>query len=685
MDFKEFLFEIGTEEIPTGFLLPGLEKLKNIFNDFLKEKQIQFGQIKTFGTPRRMAILIENIALKQEDVIIEKLGPAKKSAFDTEGKPTKVAEGFAKSQGVELEDIKIVTTDKGEYISVKKEVKGEYTFDILKENLPTLIKKLIFPKNMRWGCENISFVRPIHWLLSLFDGKVVPFTYGSINSGNLSYGHRFMAPESFEVTNSESYLNLLNKKFVIPDIETRRELIVDKVSKLSQKLGGESILDQSLLETVTNLVEYPFPVEGKIEEEFLKLPEEVIITSMKVHQKYFPVYKNGKLLPNFITVSNTDAKDLSIVSKGNERVLKARLNDAKFFYNEDKKHTLDHFTERLKKVVFQRDIGTSYEKMERFRDIALYITSLLKPEIKSIVERAAYLCKGDLESSMVYEFPELQGLMGKYYAINEGERVEVAEAIYEHYKPKFAEDTIPDSDAGAFISIADRVDTITGFFAIGKIPSGTADPYALRRHAIAIIRIIIEKGYALSLKDIFNRAKLLYNSKFKVEDQVIDKIIEFISQRFENLMVEKFSHDAVLSVLSAGFDDIVDTLRKIQDVEKIKNYEEFRDIIVPFKRVANITKDWNDTFIEESLLVEEKELILYHSFTKVKVDFLKFKDSQNYFDALKSFTNLKNDINNFFDKVLVMDKDEKIKRNRLSMLKNIYNTFNSISDLTKIY
>ncbi len=682
---NDFLLEIGTEEIPAGFLKPGLDKFKNIFTEFLNNKKIVFNEIKTFGTPRRLIVYISNISEKQEDEIFTKTGPSKKAAFDENGNPTKAAIGFAKSQGVEPNDLETVETDKGEYVAIKKVIKGEDTFDILKENLPILIKKLVFPKNMRWGDETISFVRPIHWIVAIFNEKVIPFNYGKLKSSNISYGHRFLSSEPFEVKDFQSFKKTLKEKHVIIDIDERKEKLLTEVREIASHLSGKIEEDEDLIETVTNLVEYPFPVKGTIEDEFLKLPDEVIITPMKVHQKYFPVYnEQDKLLPYFITVSNTKAKDMDIVSKGNERVIKARLNDAKFFYDEDRKYNLEHFVERLRKVVFQKDLGTSYEKMERFRDIAIYLAENLSPEHRELTERAAYLCKGDLETNMVYEFPELQGIMGKYYALHSGEKKEVAEAIYEHYLPKFAGDEIPESNIGSFISIADRIDTIVGFFGIGKTPTGTADPYALRRHAIAIINIILGKKYNFSLKELINRTKNLYIEKFKIDEETVEKIVDFFALRFQNIMNDKFPYDVIESVLSLEFDNIYETYIKLEQMNKIKDDRDFQDIIVPFKRVANITKDWDKTVVNESLFVEPEEKDLYKTFTANKDNFIKYKKDGKYIEALKTFTNLKDDINKFFDNVLVMDKDEKIKINRLNLLKNIYNTFNTIADLTKI-
>ncbi len=682
---KNFLLEIGTEEIPAGFINPALEKFKEIFEKFLSNESLFFEKIEIYGTPRRLVLSIKDLIEKQNDTVLEKTGPAKKVAVKDNGEFAKPAIGFAKSQGVDVSDLFFVTTDKGEYVAVRKTVKGRYTFDILKENLPFLINKLVFPKNMRWGSESVSFARPVHWILALFGKETVPFAFGSVNSSNVSRGHRFLANEEFKVENINHYFNELKKRFVLIDYKERSEKLFVEVEEIARSLGGKVNKDMELLRTVTNLVEYPFPVAGKFEEDFLKLPEEVIITSMKVHQKYFPVYSDSmRLMPYFITVSNTKAEDMSVIARGNEKVLRARLNDAVFFYNEDRKQKLEHFVERLRKVVFQKELGTSYEKMLRFKDIAVFLSENLNKNVRQTTERAAFLCKGDLETNMVYEFPELQGVMGRYYAIHSGESKAVADAIYEHYLPRFADDDIPESDAGAFISIADRIDTIVGFFGIGKIPSGTADPYALRRHAIAVINIMLAKKYRISLKSLVERAGELYIGKVDVTRETIEKVLDFFSQRFQNIFNEKFSYDVVESVISKDFNDIYETFLRLEAINRVKSDKDFQDIIVPFKRVANITKEWESTVVDKNLLNEKSEIILFEKFIEIKDEFENLIHLEKYEEALKTFTYLKESINNFFDTVLVMDKDENIKRNRLNLLKGIYRTFNSIADLTKL-
>ena len=686
MDTSELIFEIGTEELPASFITYGMALLKKNFSEILKNHKIKFNEIKVFGTPRRIGIAVEEISLKQEDSITEQTGPAKRVAFDENGNPTKAAIGFARSQCVDVKELIIVETPKGEYVAARKVVKGELTKKILEKKFPEFLKSIVFPKNMRWGNEKISFGRPIKWIVAKLGDEVVNFEYGSYRSGDKSRGHRFLSPEEFEFENYNDYVEKLKKKWVIPDFNVRKELLWYEIKKLLEGKDVEVERDEELLEEVTNLVEYPFPIIGKFDEEFLKIPEEVIITSMKVHQKYFPVRdKKGKLLNYFVTVSNMKAKDMNVIRIGNERVLRARLNDAKFFYEEDKKYKLDYFVENLRKVVFYSKLGTSYEKMERFKEIATYLAGILNPDKIKITERAAYLCKGDLETNMVYEFPELQGIMGKYYALHSGESEEVATAIYEHYLPRFSGDELPSTDAGAFISIADRIDSITGFFIIGEIPSGNADPFALRRHALAIINILLNKKYRISLIELIDRAIKLYIPKFeKIDSDVKIKILDFIKQRFRNFLSENFNYDEIDAVIDVDFDDVFRSYKKIEALHEMKKDENFINLIIPFKRIANITKDWDETVVVEEYFNTNEEKELYDIFKIINENFQNLVKNESYIDALKELTKLRGPIDNFFDNVLVMEKDEKLKKNRLSLLKSIYKSFISIGDLKKL-
>ncbi|HEX9080489.1 MAG TPA: glycine--tRNA ligase subunit beta, partial [Desulfuromonadaceae bacterium] len=485
MSTKELFLEIGSEEIPAGFIPRAMAEMEAIITRELTNARLSFGEVKTLGTPRRLALVVKDIPAVQPDAEITATGPSKKAAFDADGKPTKAAEGFARGQGVDVSQLKVVTTEKGEYIAVTRQETGRPTHLILAEILPRLVTEIPFKKSMRWGDLDVRFARPIHWIVALFDGSVVPFSFGTVESGTISRGHRFMANTPFPVRDFAHYLEECERHFVIPDPERRREIIRRETHRVAEAFGGRLLPDEGLLEEVTYLAEYPSAVAGAFPAEFLKVPKEVLITSMRSHQRYFSIVDGqGRLMPGFITINNTLTEDPQVVVKGNERVLRARLSDARFFFEEDRKVKLATRVESLKSVVYQQKLGTSYEKMERFRTLAEDLAGQLNPAVKDKVGEAAYLCKADLVSGMVGEFPEVQGIMGREYALLEGIDPAVASAIAEHYMPTQAGGELPASDIGALVSIADKLDTICGCFGVGLIPTGSADPYALRRSAL---------------------------------------------------------------------------------------------------------------------------------------------------------------------------------------------------------
>ena len=497
---NELLFEIGTEEIPAGFLSKAVVDMEEIIRKALTENRLAFDGIKCLATPRRLVLYVAHLSARQEDQTVEKLGPARKAAFDENGQPTKAAIGLARGQGIDVSRLETMTTEKGEYLGVRKTIAGRNTRELLPDILKEFMMAIPFRKSMRWADSTLRFARPVHWLLALYGGEVVDLKIENIQSGNQSYGHRFMNPAPFNVTGFEDYLTKAGENFVIVDQSERTRLILEEAQKSAAEIGGKLFFTDDLLKTVSFIVEYPVIVRGGFEEEFLKIPKDVLTTTMISHQKYFPVVNNdGKLLPYFIAVSNTRPRDISVVAKGNERVLRARLADASFFFEEDKKVPLEDRVESLKKVVFHTLLGTSHKKVLRFRKLAVKIASKVKPSVKKNVDRAALLAKADLESLMVGEFSELQGIMGREYALIAGEKPEIANAIYEHYLPVVAGGDLPLSDEGAIVGIADKMDTIAGFFGVGMPPTGTADPYALRRQALGVINIILSRRYPLGL------------------------------------------------------------------------------------------------------------------------------------------------------------------------------------------
>ncbi|HXI09412.1 MAG TPA: glycine--tRNA ligase subunit beta, partial [Thermodesulfobacteriota bacterium] len=558
---KDLIFEIGTEEIPAGFIPKALGSLSGFLKKKLESARLSFDTVKTLGTPRRLTVIVEGLGDKQPDMSLEAKGPQLKAAYDAEGKPTGALLGFARSQGVEVSKLRTVKTDRGEYVSVVKKIKGLKTSEVLPEILSSALSGDFFPKSMRWGVYDVSFARPVHWILAVYGGKTVPFQWGHIKSSNATYGHRFLGakgrssrPKPIKVGSVDSYLEGLRAARVIADPEERKRIIAGGLDKAAKEAGGSVLPDEGLLDEVACLVEYPVVLRGSFSSEFLDIPRDVIINAMREHQRYFSVVDSkGALLPYFLTVANTQATDMDVVRKGNERVLRARLNDAKFYFEQDVKKKLVDRVDSLKGVVFQAKLGTSYEKVERFTALALYIGSaigfskpreadespsdyttkyfnpanydpkVLDPALysKFVVGRAAILAKADLTSGMVGEFPSLQGIMGSVYAKRSGEVPEVCAAIYEHYLPQVSGGALPASVPGAIVSIADKMDTIAGCFSVGLVPTGAADPYALRRQSLGIISIILDKGFRIQLDTLADAAIKLLEPKLLLPRQEV--------------------------------------------------------------------------------------------------------------------------------------------------------------------
>jgi glycyl-tRNA synthetase beta chain len=684
---NELLFEIGTEEIPAGFLSKAIVDMEKIISKTLTEKRIAFEGIRSLATPRRLVLYIADLAEKQKDQTIEKLGPAKKAAFDENGQPTKAAAGFARGQGLEVSQLETITTEKGEYLGARKTISGQPTKELLPDILKNFMLAIPFRKSMRWASYDLRFARPVHWILALYGGNVVPLKIEDIESGNASQGHRFMSPAPFAVTGFEDYMNKARENFVIADPAERKKLILEEAQKSADEVGGKLFYTDDLLETISFIVEYPVIVRGGFDEEYLKIPKEVLTTTMISHQKYFPVINNeGKLLPYFIAVSNTRPRDIAVVAKGNERVLRARLADASFFFEEDKKVPLEDRVESLKKVVFHTLLGTSHKKVLRFRKLAVKIASKVKPSVKKNVDRAALLAKADLESLMVGEFSELQGIMGREYALLSGEKPEIANAIYEHYLPIVAGGDLPQMDEGAIVGIADKMDTIAGFFGVGLPPTGTADPYALRRQALGIINIILFHRYSLSLNFLIDESlALLKDVLKKPADEVKKDILEFFRGRLQNqLITQGYAYDTVDAVLSADMDELVEVIEKIKALQEFRQNPDFEPISIAFKRVDNILKDFQNGQVDISLLAADAEINLFSSFDNIKTRVEKGIAEKDFSAALNKLAALRPPVDAFFDGVMVMDKDEKIRFNRLSLLAEISSLFHKIADFSKI-
>ncbi len=683
---KELFLEIGTEEIPAGFLPKAMADMKSLITKELDQARISFDTISTLATPRRLVLVVTGVAAEQPDAELTSMGPAKSIAFGPDGAPTKAAQGFARGQGVDVTSLQIITTDKGEYIAAVKKETGRPTAELLPTMLPRLIGNIPFKKSMHWGDYDVRFARPIHWIVALFDGTVVPFSFGPISSGAISRGHRFMADTTFPVRDFAHYREECQKHFVIPNPQERKEIIRREVQQVAAAAGGSLLPDEGLLDEVTYLVEYPSVVRGTFAASFLEVPKEVLITSMRSHQRYFSIVDgDGKLMPGFITVNNTVTENPDVVVKGNERVLRARLSDARFFFDEDKKIPLAQRVESLKSVVYQQKLGTSYEKMERFQAIAEGLAEQLAPALKPQVSRAAWLCKADLVTGMVGEFPEVQGIMGREYALLQGEAPEVARAIAEHYLPNQAGGALPASDIGALVPIADKLDSICGCFGVGLIPTGAADPYALRRAALGIIAIILNQGYKLPLGELIERSLTLLEQKLtRPKAEVAADVREFFRARFVNQQSGEFPGDAVEAAVSVGCDDLVDTRARIAALAQFKSHPDFQALAVGFKRAANIVKEGVDSTVDPALFTDPAEEELCQAIAGVKNSVEGKVADHAYLDALTQIATLRGPIDTFFEKVMVMAEDPLVRTNRLALLTGIARLVGGIADFGRL-
>ncbi len=685
---QNLLFEIGTEEIPARFIPNAIRQLKDIAQKLLTENYLSFSSVKTFGTPRRLLLFIDSLAIKQKDRKEKIVGPPKKIAFDEKGNPTKAALGFAKNQGVDITELKIEETDKGPYVIINRIINGKDTKEILPPLLKEIITTISFPKNMRWGEEKIRFARPIRWILALFGNETIEFQIEDVISSNITQGHRFLGKKEIKLSeaNLNNYLKILEENFVIVDQDKRKNILLEDAQKVVQEKGYKILEDDELVEINTNLTEYPFAICGDFDSKFLELPEPVLITSMKEHQKYFAVVNNeGKLAPHFVAINNLKPKDPSLVTKGHERVLRARLSDAAFFFKEDTKRPLEAYVPELSGMIYHEGLGTILDKTKRIIEIAKYLAENINPSVLDCVERAAYLCKADLLTEMVGEFPTLQGVMGRYYALLSNEPEEVAIAIEEHYMPTKADGELPKTICGSIVSISDKIDTICSMFILGHEPSGTQDPYGLRRASLGILRIVLENNLLINIDNLvdFTLKTIKLSTTIDISKEQKGKIISFIAKRFLNDQIQKgYDPKVVDSVLAIGFDYPIKALARIKALEDIKDKEEFKDLILAFKRVVNILKDRPKGKVNEDLLVQEEEKALWKAYLENKQDILKAVEKDDYKTALKLLLKLKPTIDNFFDNVLVMAKEKELKNNRLNLLANIKELFFLVADLS---
>ena len=680
------LLEIGVEELPSRFGQTTLDQIENNLSKLLKEERINFDNIEKYATPRRLTFVIKNLADKATDLEEEVKGPAKKIAVDADGNFTKPALGFMKSKGLDPENVYFKQLGNAEYLFGTIKQEGKHTSEVLKTIVPEAIKNVTFPKAMRWGGKNMRFARPIRWMVALLNNEVLDIDLEGIKSSNITRGHRFLGEKEFEVNSVEEYFEKLDKNFVVLDQHKRKEMIREQAIEVAKSLGGEVELDEDLLEEITFLVEYPTAFYGEFDEEYVKLPKEVVTTPMKEHQRYFPVLKDGKLLPNFIAVRNGDSNRIDLVKAGNEKVLRARLADALFFYHEDTKKPLESFVDKLQTVVFQAKLGTVYDKTLRIEKLSQVILNELNmTESKENTLRAAKLCKADLVTNMVFEFTELQGIMGRDYAQVSGENEEVCQGIFEHYLPRFAGDILPETNTGIALSIADKLDSIAGFFAIGIQPSGSQDPYALRRQALGILSILLDRKLSVNLNNLINAALDNYSNLEFNKEEVASQIVEFFVERVKNLFKDLgIRYDVIDAVLNNNLDDISDIHTRALELNRWLQKDELVEMLTAFNRVSTLAEKATTDIVKEDLLKEDAEIKLYNGFKEIKSNVESLLLDKKYNEALDAFATLRPLVDNLFDNVMVMDKDEAIKENRLALLKQIYSTMLTICDLSKI-
>lgn len=687
---NNYLLEIGVEELPSRFVEMAIEQIKDKSEKLLQENKIDFESTSVYATPRRLSLIVNGIAEKQEDSSKEVKGPSAKIAFDEDKNPTKPLLGFMKSQSITQDDIEIKELKGTEYVFANISSIGIDTKEILKDIMPSLIRDINFPKNMRWGGKNLRFARPIRWIVSLFNDEVVEFDFENIKVTNRTNGHRFLGYSDVIIDDVTNYEQILKNNYVILDQNKRREIIKYESKKIAKSLGGEIHENPELLEELTYIVEYPTPIKGDIKKEYLILPKEVVTTTMIDHLRFIPIYaKDGELLPYFITIRNGTDEYKEIVIEGNEKVLGARLEDAKFFYEDDISRPLEDYVENLNGVLFYDSLGTMMQKEERNSILAKKIGKTLQVADAALddIDRVAHLSKADLTTKMVVEFTELQGIMGSIYAKKSGEKDIVATAIREQYLPRFAGDELPDTTVGSIFSLADKLDTIAGLFAINQIPTGSQDPFKLRRSAIGVINIIKKTGWKFDLKDIFITSLYEYIEKLGLtfnHEEVLGKIDEFFLGRIKTMLQEEgIRYDVIDSVLKED-EVILNIFEKANSLNDWFNREDRSNFVDAFVRINNMTKDFEKTDVNPDLFEIEAENKLYEKYLEVHKLVEESLDTMDINSAMDSLNSLVPYIDEYFENVMVMSKDEKIKNNRLSLLNSVEEDVQGILDIEKI-
>ncbi|MFP4457685.1 MAG: glycine--tRNA ligase subunit beta [Clostridia bacterium] len=684
---SKLLFEIGLEELPASFISPALNQLKNNLEKQLKELNISYSEINTYATPRRLSVIVSELAKKQNDIDEEIKGPPKRIALDENDDLTRAGLGFMKKFNASEDDLVYKNFNGQEYLYLNNHIEGKETKVLLPDILTSLIESLNFPKPMRWGDNETKFGRPIRWLIALLDNELIDFNYAKIKTGNLTKGHRFLSEGQIEVDCVDNYLSILEDNYVIVDINSRKEMILEQINSLENAHNFNVVIDKWLIEEVVNLLEYPTAFVGNFDKSYLELPEEVIITPMKDHQRYFPVKdKNKALLPHFIGVRNGNEDYIENVISGNEKVLVARLADAKFFYQEDLKKPLESYNEKLKTAIFQEDIGTIYQKVERVKDLSLFIDAELNLTNikKDTLVTAANLIKTDLATQMVYEFPELQGIMGEKYALAQGYDQSIASAISEHYMPTSSDGDLPFSDYGAILAIADKIDTIVSCLAVGLSASGSQDPYGLRRQAAGIARIMVDREYRIDLYQLFSISFELLEKSYVEKEALWEEFWNFFKARIRNVF-DEFSYDIFDSILETDNYIILDIFELAKSLTEIKKSEKYSSLIAGYKRANNLAeKAEKEHALSKELLRDKEEIELFDAYMNIKPEFLINVKNLDYTAALSLFSTLENKINQFFDNVMVMVDDKELRSNRLALLQSIVDLIKPISDLSKL-
>ena len=680
---KDLLFEIGAEEIPAGFMPNILGQLKTLAETKLNDAHLPFESIATYGTPRRLALIVKGLGDTSAEISERHKGPSASIAYDADGNPTKAAIGFARGKGLDVADLVV----EDGYIYAETKTAGVPAKDIVTDMLPQLITGLNFPKSMHWGNLDAKFVRPVRWLVALLDEDVIPVEFATVKSGNVTRGHRFLGADEITIKNAASYVDTLKENFVMVDQDARRELISKQLHDIAASKNASIVWDDDLLEEINYLVEWPTALCGGFEESYLALPDAAIITPMKDHQRYFPlVDQDGKLLPMFLTVRNGSDHSIEVVQAGNERVLRARLDDAKFFFNEDRKKPLIDRQDGLTKIVFQEGLGNLADKTERLLTLGRVFSEEceLHEDARVVLERATELAKTDLTTGMVTEFTELQGVMGKEYALLDGESPEVAEAIFEQYLPRFAGDVLPQTEAGKVLSIIDKVDNIVATFSRGLIPTGSQDPYALRRQTIGILNILLGSEWNISLRPIIVESMNLLNVPADKQDELLGQVEEFITLRLKNIFLDREVPHHVIDLLLSNNELSVADAEGLVKALLANRIDENVELVQAFTRMYNLVKDVTYTGVDESLLKEDAERALYEMATKASEASIDAWDKNDYDAVVAVPATLVPAINKFFEDVMVMDKDEAIKANRLQLVRLAYSVMAIIGDISAL-